>query len=177
MAVAIPRGSIYTTIRELGPQIPPIQGIMVGPNSLMVVYVDPLGLFSGNVPCLFLEKELGVQVATNLVILRIRDVCDRCCSMFVGRILQFFKIGVPKHRPQYILILIMGTPKKDTRNHGKPPRWLMLSASGVLVLDYGDLDNCLGMFAACSNFFRPRTPPFVSCLQSLKGSRTQIIGV
>ena len=40
----IPRGSIYTTIRESGPKIPyhTIEGIM-GPNSLMVVYVDPLG--------------------------------------------------------------------------------------------------------------------------------------
>ena len=38
-----PRGSIYTTIRELGPKIPYyIEGIM-GPSSLMVVYVDPLG--------------------------------------------------------------------------------------------------------------------------------------
>ena len=39
----IPRGSIYTTIRELGLKYHTIEGIM-GPNSLMVVYVDPLGL-------------------------------------------------------------------------------------------------------------------------------------
>ena len=33
---------------------------------------------------------------------------------------SFSKIGVPKHRPQYTILLIMGTPKKDTPNHGKP---------------------------------------------------------
>ena len=42
------RGSIYTTVSELGPKIlskcHTIEGIM-GPNSLMVVYVDPLGYY------------------------------------------------------------------------------------------------------------------------------------
>ena len=38
----VPRGSIYTTIRELAPKYHTIEGIM-GPNSLMDVYVDPLG--------------------------------------------------------------------------------------------------------------------------------------
>ena len=36
------RGSIYTTIRKSGPKHRTIEGSM-GPNSLMVVYVDPLG--------------------------------------------------------------------------------------------------------------------------------------
>ena len=40
-----PRGSIYTTIRKLGPQIPYLEGVM-GPTSVMVVYVDPLGIVS-----------------------------------------------------------------------------------------------------------------------------------
>ena len=38
-----PRGSIYTTITELGPKIPYYRR-NYGPSSLMVVYVDPLGL-------------------------------------------------------------------------------------------------------------------------------------
>ena len=38
----IPRGSIYTTIREFGPKIPHYRR-NYGPNSLMVIYVDPLG--------------------------------------------------------------------------------------------------------------------------------------
>ena len=37
-----PRGSTDTTIKELGPKYHTVEGIM-GPNSLMVVYVDPLG--------------------------------------------------------------------------------------------------------------------------------------
>ena len=37
-----PRGSIYTTNGELGPKYHTTDGIM-GPNSPMVVYVDPLG--------------------------------------------------------------------------------------------------------------------------------------
>ena len=37
----LPRGSTCTTIRELGPKYHIIEGIM-GPNSLMVVHVDPL---------------------------------------------------------------------------------------------------------------------------------------
>ena len=41
---AYPRGSIYTTIRELGPKIPYCRR-NYGPNSLMVIYVDPLGIF------------------------------------------------------------------------------------------------------------------------------------
>ena len=38
----LPRGSTYTTIRELGLKILTMEEIM-GPNSLMVVYVDPPG--------------------------------------------------------------------------------------------------------------------------------------
>ena len=40
-----PRGSVYTTIRELGPKIPYYRR-NYGPNSLMVIYmyIDPLGL-------------------------------------------------------------------------------------------------------------------------------------
>ena len=38
----IPRGSIYTTIMELGPQNHNGDGLL-GPNSIIVVYMDPLG--------------------------------------------------------------------------------------------------------------------------------------
>ena len=38
----MPRGSIYTAIMELGPKRPsPLW--FLGPNSIIVVYVDPLG--------------------------------------------------------------------------------------------------------------------------------------
>ena len=39
-----PRGSIYTTIVELGPQHHNRDGLLV-PNSIMVAYMDPLGIF------------------------------------------------------------------------------------------------------------------------------------
>ena len=39
---ALPRGSIYTTIMELGPQNHNGDGLL-GPNSIIVVYMDPLG--------------------------------------------------------------------------------------------------------------------------------------
>ena len=39
-----PRGSIYTTIMELGPQHHNRDGLLV-PNSIMVAYMDPLGIF------------------------------------------------------------------------------------------------------------------------------------
>ena len=39
----IPRGSIYTTIMELGPQNHNRDGLSV-PNSIMAVYMEPLGL-------------------------------------------------------------------------------------------------------------------------------------
>ena len=38
----IPRGSMYTTIMELDPQNHSGDGLS-GPNSIMVVYMDPLG--------------------------------------------------------------------------------------------------------------------------------------
>ena len=38
----LPRGSIYTTIMELGPKNHNGDGLL-GPNSIMVVYMDPLG--------------------------------------------------------------------------------------------------------------------------------------
>ena len=41
----IPRGSIYTTIMELGSQNHNRYGLL-GPNSIMAVYMDPLGLSS-----------------------------------------------------------------------------------------------------------------------------------
>ena len=37
----IPRGSIYTTIMELGPQNHNGDGLL-GPDSIIVVYMDPL---------------------------------------------------------------------------------------------------------------------------------------
>ena len=40
--VSIPRGSMYTTIMELGPQNHNGDGLS-GPNSIIVVYMDPLG--------------------------------------------------------------------------------------------------------------------------------------
>ena len=39
---ALPRGSIYTTIMELGPQKHNGDGLL-GLNSIIVVYMDPLG--------------------------------------------------------------------------------------------------------------------------------------
>ena len=48
-----PRGSTYTTIRELGPKIPYYRR-NYGPNPLMVIYVDPLGMGS-----LFRGRGLG----------------------------------------------------------------------------------------------------------------------
>ena len=41
-ATQLPRGSIYTTIMELGPQNHNGDGLL-GPNSIIVVYMDPLG--------------------------------------------------------------------------------------------------------------------------------------
>ena len=41
-SLTYPRGSIYTTIMELGPKNHNGDGLL-GPNSIMVVYVDPLG--------------------------------------------------------------------------------------------------------------------------------------
>ena len=38
-----PRGSIYTTSMELGPKDHPYYGFR-GPTSVMVVYMDPLGI-------------------------------------------------------------------------------------------------------------------------------------
>ena len=40
--VRFPRGSIYTTIMELGPQNHTGDGLL-GANSIIVVYMDPLG--------------------------------------------------------------------------------------------------------------------------------------
>ena len=41
----VSRGSIYTTIMELGPQNHNGDGLL-GPDSIIVVYMDPLGLVS-----------------------------------------------------------------------------------------------------------------------------------
>ena len=43
----IPRGSIYTTIMELDPQSHDRNGLL-GPNSILVVYMDPLGKYLNN---------------------------------------------------------------------------------------------------------------------------------
>ena len=40
----MPRGSAYTTIMELGPQNHNGDGLL-GPNSIIVVYMDPLGCY------------------------------------------------------------------------------------------------------------------------------------
>ena len=40
--LSLPRGSIYTTIMELGPQNHNGDGLL-GPHSKIVVYMDPLG--------------------------------------------------------------------------------------------------------------------------------------
>ena len=42
LGAILPRGSIYTTIMELGPKNHIGDGLL-GPNSIMVVYMDPLG--------------------------------------------------------------------------------------------------------------------------------------
>ena len=41
--IYFPRGSMYTTIMDLGPQNHNGDGLL-GPNSKIVVYMDPLGL-------------------------------------------------------------------------------------------------------------------------------------
>ena len=43
---SLPRGSIYTTIMELGPKNHNGDGLL-GPNSIMAVYMDPLGILEG----------------------------------------------------------------------------------------------------------------------------------
>ena len=43
LRVLYARGSIYTTIMELGPQNHNGDGLL-GPNSIIVVYMDPLGI-------------------------------------------------------------------------------------------------------------------------------------
>ena len=43
----LPRGSIYTAIMELGPQNRKGDGLL-GPDSIIVVYMDPLGYFFRN---------------------------------------------------------------------------------------------------------------------------------
>ena len=42
IAALKPRGSVYNTIMELGPQNHNKDGLL-GPNSIMVVYMEPLG--------------------------------------------------------------------------------------------------------------------------------------
>ena len=42
VCMLLPRGSIYTTIMELGPQNHNGDGLL-GPNSILVVYMNPLG--------------------------------------------------------------------------------------------------------------------------------------
>ena len=44
LRVPIPRESIYSTMMELGPQDHK-KDCLVGPNSMVVVYMDPLGNF------------------------------------------------------------------------------------------------------------------------------------
>ena len=46
-----PRGSIYPTIMELGPKRPSLLWLW-GPNSIMVVYMDPLGIVYKPVACI-----------------------------------------------------------------------------------------------------------------------------
>ena len=45
VAVNDPRGSMYTTIMELGPKRPSLLWFW-GPNSKIVVFMDPLGIMS-----------------------------------------------------------------------------------------------------------------------------------
>ena len=40
--LSVPRGSIYTSIMELGPRNHSGDGLL-GPNAIIVVYMDPLG--------------------------------------------------------------------------------------------------------------------------------------
>ena len=55
LAETLPRGSTYTTIMELGPQSHNMDGLL-GPNSIMVLYMEPLGYTRQMVEC-FLHKE------------------------------------------------------------------------------------------------------------------------
>ena len=55
----IPGGSIYTTIMEFDPQNHSKDGLL-GPNSIMLVYMDPLGVFYG-IPCPGLGSAAGLS--------------------------------------------------------------------------------------------------------------------
>ena len=47
---------------------------------------------------------------------------------------QFPKIGGTQYRPQYSIVLIMGTPKKGTPNFGKPPSDCVFDAQEAKVV-------------------------------------------
>ena len=65
---AYPRGSIYTTIMELGIERPSLLWLW-GPNSIMVVYMDPLGTIC-NVIC--------VRVCLSQYMYRITCIKSEC---------------------------------------------------------------------------------------------------
>ena len=56
LRVVFPRGSIYTTIMELGTERPSLLWLW-GPNSMMVVYMDPLGFSCGR--CYLFDLRTG----------------------------------------------------------------------------------------------------------------------
>ena len=75
-----PRGSIYTTIMELGPKNHNGDGLL-GPNSIMVVYMDPLGKFDrasvrNAVAPLPLRVDSKRFPESSAVLLQAADLCD-----------------------------------------------------------------------------------------------------
>ena len=88
------RGSIYTTIMDLGPKRPSLLWFW-GPNSIIVVYVDPFGS----------AKSSGAKTRTN-------DL--------PGQVPEDLEVTLPRPRPQrtYFLLkdfykeIIIRSPKK-----------------------------------------------------------------
>ena len=74
-----------------------------------------------------------------------RSLCVQGLGLLQGysTIWLFPKIGGPQYRPQYIIVLIMGPPKKGTPNFGKPPYCGLVPISHLP--DLGDKDLELGV--------------------------------
>ena len=62
-APILPRGSIHTTIMELGPQNHNGDGLL-GPNSIIVVYMDPLGYLPTFAETTETETRPGLEVSS-----------------------------------------------------------------------------------------------------------------
>ena len=84
-----PRGSTYTTIVELGPKRPSLLWFR-GPNSIMVVYVDPLGVQS----CTQIKAEP----------VTLSPMCTRFCKHDPSKHTRIPKVMTNKTLHYYIVI-------------------------------------------------------------------------